>query len=301
MKHTEEESFPYPFNAENVAWMRSVLKGDLSMEALTWDCAFRRPPWVVCGYPITPEQSAQILKDYQSKNDTFPWYRPEWLHRNGQIFSTKNGHKYPNMLEYVSLWQDIATAYPYLDLVFLSLAYNECRLDQELDILADCVENMSKIQVKELMTKVWEFECEWEGASGELILDWDTFDLASIIRNQPKPSELLPLWLMYAIISSLSSEHYHALSVENFLYQPERLRKYMDIGLHIKDGTITVTRDPDEMLRLLAERLPPDGKLPEFEEYTVDDGNATIHVTKDCISCTPKHPNPNGGMELVDS
>ncbi|MFI3313132.1 MAG: hypothetical protein R3Y62_04525 [Eubacteriales bacterium] len=166
--------------------------------------------------------------------------------------------------------------------------------------MADCVENMSQIQVKELVTSLWEYECEWEGKSSELILDWDTFDLASIIRNQPKRSALLPLWLMDTIITSLSSEHYHALSVENFLYQPERLRKYMDIGLHIKDGTITVTCDPGEMLRLLAERLPADGKLPEFEEYTVDEENATIHVTQHSISSVPKHPNPSEGMELIN-
>lgn len=279
---------------------QSNLNGPLPPEIREWDSDFRRPPIVVCGRPITQAQAAQIRKDYESRGERYFPIPPGWWHPDGQVFSVRNsGIKYPELYELLPCYLNEAKQYPFLEYVVLCLANEEYYLAREWDIMAELLAQTNPDEITDWVRREFEdFSC-LENPSWKAYKDTpETYPVLSFFQQYAQAPEVphdTEKDALSTVAFNIVYDHMSTFHVENFLYQPQRLHKYLDIGFHIQNGTVTVTQDKAEMLRLLALYLPENNVLPAPEKYCIQSDDATTYICGGDVMSVPHNPAPDGG------
>ncbi len=278
---------------------QSNQNADFPPETLQWCSDFRRPPIIICGRPITPAQVEQVRKDHQSREGRYP-IPPDWWHPDGQVFSVTNSDtKYPELDELLPYFQTQAKQYPFLEYVVLCLANEEYYLSQEWDIMEELVAQTNPDDITYWVRTHFEGYSYLENPSWKAYKDKpETYPVLSFFQQYAQApavphdaaKDALGTVAWWIVMENMSTFH-----VKNFLYQPQRLYQYLDIGLHIQNGAVTITQDKAELLRLLSRYLPENGVLPTPEEYCVEEETCTTYFCNGVVRSVPKKPAPDGG------
>lgn len=218
-----------------------VLRGDLSYKSLSWASDLRRPIWFVRGKDVTLYQAESVIRYHEHMEQCSGYFpTPLWCHPDGVIGYQDSGFRYPDMESYYRQWAPIAQSFPFLDLIFITFRIEEAILEEEWDIFEQLITEMPNellerhIDRTKTVTLVSFRELLLEKVSG--------YKLRNTLRGDVDFSLDLQL-------SGIMTEYYSFFELAKLSLQPERLKKYFSVALLVKNGTVEILTDPEDIYR----------------------------------------------------
>lgn len=243
-----------------------TLYGDLSDKILGWASEHRKPQWFLRGKTISQKQAEEVMEYDEKMLGGKGYFSTKlWCHPDGIVGYEDSSTTYPEMVEYFRQWLPIAQEFPFLDLIFITLDNEGELLGEEWDLLADKIQTFPNEELDKYIDRA------------KIVTLAEYRDLLRSKVEEFQKNKIKCKDIPYdveEVLHSIKMYYYGEFELAKISSQPEKLKKYFQVAILIRDGNLKFISDVEEMYQIY---------LEYYHKYDYDTKHGICHNREEGI------------------